>query len=427
MSSVGLKTAEAFIPSVEPATSGEVPIEVSIIMPCLNEAETIEKCIKKALEFLRNNGISGEVIVGDNGSTDGSQSIAQRCGARVVDVSERGYGSALYHASMAARGNFIIMGDSDDSYDFTRLSPFVSKLREGFDLAMGNRFKGGIEPGAMPWKNRYIGNPALSAVGRLFFRCPVADFHCGLRAYSRDAFRELDLRTTGMEFASEMVVKATLKQMRIAEVPTTLSRDGRSRKPHLRPWRDGWRHMRFMLLYSPRWLFFYPGFILMVIGFLLGGRLLWGPLYIDRIGLDVHTLLYCSMLVWVGLQAMLFAMFTNVFATSENLLPPDPLFSKLADHFTLEHGLGTGILLVLVGFVLSCRAVLHWQTAHFGSLLPSEVLREVIPAVLAVSLGIQIVFASFFMSVLGLGRRTLGGVSCRVQPLRLTEGTKQSM
>ena len=242
------------------------PIEVTIVMPCLNEAETLETCIRKAMGYLEHSGVSGEIVIGDNGSTDGSQQIALRCGARVVKVSMRGYGAALYGASLAARGKYIIMGDSDDSYDFSHLDPFVEKLREGYDLVMGNRFKGGIKPGAMPWKNRYIGNPILSTIGKILFHCPASDFHCGLRSYSKDAFTRMDLRTTGMEFASEMVIKATLSGMKITEVPTTLSPDGRTRPPHLRPYRDGWRHLRFMLLFSPNWLFLIPGLFLMMAG-----------------------------------------------------------------------------------------------------------------------------------------------------------------
>ena len=241
-------------------------IELSIIMPCLNEAETLEVCVRKALAYLDRSGITGEVIVGDNGSTDGSQDIALRCGASVVDIPLRGYGAALYGATLAARGKYIVMGDSDDSYDFSNLDPFVAKLREGYDLVMGNRFAGGIKLGAMPWKNRYIGNPILSTIGKMLFRCPAGDFHCGLRGYSKEAFTRMDLRTTGMEFASEMVIKATLNRMKITEVPTTLSPDGRSRPPHLRPYRDGWRHLRFMLLFSPNWLFLYPGLGVMSLG-----------------------------------------------------------------------------------------------------------------------------------------------------------------
>ena len=252
-------------------------VELSIVMPCLNEAETLARCIGKATRFLDESGVAGEIVIGDNGSTDGSIEIAERHGARVVDVPIRGYGAAVYHAALAAKGRYVIMGDADDSYDFSALAPLVAKLRDGYDVVMGNRFLGGIRPGAMPWKNRYIGNPILSSIGRLFFRCPARDFHCGLRGFSADAFRRMDLRTTGMEFASEMVIRATLLGMRITEVPTTLDPDGRSRPPHLRPWRDGWRHLRFMLLFSPRWLFLIPGLALMLTGHYRYGVALDGP------------------------------------------------------------------------------------------------------------------------------------------------------
>ena len=244
----------------------DAEIELSIVMPCLNEAETLEQCIRGALDFLEQNGITGEVIVADNGSTDGSQEIGVRARARVVDIEPRGYGSALIGGITAARGRFVIMGDADSSYDFSNLMPFVQKLREGYDLVMGNRFLGGIKPGAMPWPNRYLGNPVLSSLGRLFFRSPIGDFHCGIRGFLRESVLKMDLRTTGMEFASEMVVKASSQKLRVIEVPTTLSPDGRSRPPHLRRWRDGWRHLRFMLLFSPRWLFLYPGILFMLLG-----------------------------------------------------------------------------------------------------------------------------------------------------------------
>lgn len=243
----------------EPHDDVEAAPEFSVVLPCLNEAETLAKCIEKAQRAFRELGIDGEVVVGDNGSTDGSQQIAERLGARVIPVAEKGYGNALRGGVVAARGKYLIMGDSDDSYDFSAISPFVGKLRQGYDLVMGNRFRGGIMPGAMPWKHKWIGNPVLSFIGRLLFHCPVRDFHCGMRGFSKDAYERMKLQTTGMEFASEMVIKSTLLQMRIDEVPTILYKDGRSRPPHLRSWRDGWRHLRFMLLFSPRWLFLYPG------------------------------------------------------------------------------------------------------------------------------------------------------------------------
>lgn len=379
--------------------------ELTIVMPCLNEAETLETCIRKALAFLKEHNIHGEVLIGDNGSTDGSQAIAQRCGARVVNVPVRGYGAALFHATHAARSKFVIMGDSDDSYDFTSLLPFVEKLRAGYELVMGNRFQGGIKPGAMPWKNRYIGNPVLSGIGVLLFHCPVRDFHCGLRGYTLDAFRRMDLRTTGMEFASEMVIKATLMKMKIAEVPTTLSPDGRSRPPHLRPWRDGWRHLRFMLLCSPRWLFLYPGLVVMLIGLAVFGWLLPGPRQVGEFRLDIHTLLYAAMAVCVGFQAIAFSLFARIFAIREGVLPTSPRMERLMRTLNLDLGVLIGAIITLVGLVGAVMSVVYWERHSFGDLEPTTTLRLVIPSVLSLVVGCQIVLASFFMGVLGLGVR----------------------
>src|SRR6266542_3488274 len=297
--------------------------ELSIVMPCLNEAETIGACIAKARRFLDSSGVGGEIVVADNGSTDGSQQIAASAGARIVGVAERGYGSALQGGIAAARGRFVVMGDADDSYDFSALGTFIEKLRGGADLVMGDRFAGGVLPGAMPPLHRYLGNPVLSAVGRLFFRSPVRDFHCGLRGFAKSAYERMHLRTTGMELASEMVVKATLLGMRIEEVPIVLHPDGRSRPPHLRSWRDGWRHLRFLLLYSPRWLFLYPGLLLMFIGALVVGWLLPHPRTVGSVTFDVQTLLYAGMAIVIGFQAALFAIFTKVFAINAGLLPED--------------------------------------------------------------------------------------------------------
>jgi len=390
--------------SNEPA---EAQLELSIVMPCLNEAETLATCVDKARGFLERSGIVGEVIVGDNGSTDGSQQIAERHGARVVHVALRGYGAALYYGCGAARGRYIIFADADDSYDFTDLMPFVEQLRAGHDLVMGNRFRGEIKPGAMPWKNRYIGNPILSGIGRLFFGCPVGDFHCGLRGFTAEAFRRLDLRTTGMEFASEMVIKATLQKMRITEVPTTLSPDGRSRAPHLRPWRDGWRHLRFMLLYSPRWLFLYPGLLLMLLGLVVGGVLLPSPRMIGSTILDVHTLLFAAVAVIVGFQSAAFAVLARVFAISEGLLPDHARLRAWLKLASLESGLIVGGLLLLGGAAGSALAVLRWKAGAFGPLDPSHMLRLVIPSVTALILGGQLILASFLLSVLGLRTRPL--------------------
>jgi glycosyltransferase involved in cell wall biosynthesis len=380
--------------------------EFTILMPCLNESETLETCIRQAVQFLQREDIRGEVLVADNGSTDGSQEIARRCGARVLDVKERGYGSALHHGVLSARGRFVIMGDADDSYDFSELGLFVSRLREGFDLVMGNRFMGGILPGAMPWKNRWIGNPVLSGIGRLLFRCNVGDFHCGLRGFRRDALRELNLRTTGMEFASEMVIRATLANLRIVEVPTTLRPDGRSRAPHLRPWRDGWRHLRFMLLYSPRWLFFYPGLVIMVASFIGSLALTAGPVQVGRVVFDVHTLLFAAIGILVGFQLVFFALFSSVFVRSEGLLPPDKKIERISQLFSFELGLLLGGVLVVGGAAGSISAFSNWQALGFRELNVRETFRVVIPSVLSIAIGIQVIFSGFLLSVLGLRVRT---------------------
>ena len=380
-------------------------IEVSVVMPCLNEAETLAVCIEKAQASFRALNVAGEILIADNGSTDGSQEIARSLGARVVDVAAKGYGNALMGGIAAAAGKYVIMGDADDSYEFSSLGPFIDKLRDGYELVMGNRFRGGIKPGAMPPLHRYLGNPVLTFVGRLFFRSPVGDFHCGLRGFSKAAVTRLDLRTTGMEFASEMVVKATLQKMRIAEVPTTLSPDGRSRPPHLRSWRDGWRHLRFLLLYSPRWLFLYPGALLMIAGLLVAACLLPGPRVVGGITFDVHTLLYAAMAVIIGFQAIVFATFTKVFAISEGLLPDDPRLDSVMNFITLEVGLIVGLLLLLLGLAGSIYAVVFWDQRSFGALDPARTLRFVIPAVTSLMLGCQILLSSFFLSILGLRRR----------------------
>jgi glycosyltransferase involved in cell wall biosynthesis len=379
--------------------------ELTVLMPCLNESETLEVCIRKALTSIEGLGINGEVLIADNGSTDGSQEIAGRLGARVVHVERRGYGNALMRGIATARGKYIIMGDSDDSYDFTNLGPFVAKLREGYDLVMGNRFMGGIQAGAMPPLHRYLGNPVLTAIGRLFFKSPAGDFHCGLRGFNRSAMVSLDLRTTGMEFASEMVVKSTLHKLRITEVPTALQPDGRSRPPHLRSWSDGWRHLRFLLLYSPRWLFLYPGMLLMTIGLVAGVLLLQGPVVIAGLGFDIQTLLYAAAAVILGFQAVAFAVFTKVFAISEGLLPGDPRLDIERIKVSLERGLIVGASLILTGLVCSVYSIWSWKQVSFGGLNPAHTLRIIIPAVTALIIGVQIVFSSFFLSVLGLRRR----------------------
>lgn len=379
--------------------------ELTVVMPCLNEAETLGICIEKAHTWMRQNNVHGEIVIADNGSTDGSQDIARHKGAHVVDVEQKGYGSALMGGIAAARGTYIIMGDADDSYDFANLSPFLEQLRSGYDLVMGNRFAGGIQPGAMPPLHKYLGNPVLTGIGRLFFRSACGDFHCGLRGFRKDSIQRLDLRTTGMEFASEMVVKATLNQLHMTEVPTTLSPDGRSRPPHLRSWRDGWRHLRFLLLYSPRWLFLYPGIALMCLGILVGIWLLPGEQTIGSVTFDVHTLLYAAMAVVIGFQAIIFAAFTKIFAISERLMPEDPRLTSVLDVVTLEAGLIVGSFCVGGGVLGSVYAVGDWGMRSFGSLEPTTTLRIVIPAVTLLTLGFQMILSSFFLSVLGLKRR----------------------
>jgi len=379
-------------------------VELSILMPCLNEAETLATCINKAKKALDHLNIKGEIVIADNGSQDGSPEIAADLDARVIHVAEKGYGSALLGGIRSARGKYIIMGDADDSYDFSNLEPFLEKLRAGYDLVVGNRFKGGIAPHAMPPLHRYLGNPVLTAIGRLFFNSPCGDFHCGLRGFSKAAIERLDLRTTGMEFASETVVKATLHGLRITEVPTTLSVDGRNRPPHLRSWRDGWRHLRFLLLYSPRWLFLYPGLLLMLIGTVICGWLLLGPRVVDGVTLDIHTFLYAAMAIIIGYQTVIFAVFTKVFAITEGLLPEDARLTKMFRYIQLETGIVAGGLLLAGGIGLSVYALSFWSAKSFGPLDPSRTLRLVIPAVTMIAVGLQTVLSSFFLSILGMKR-----------------------
>jgi glycosyltransferase involved in cell wall biosynthesis len=380
--------------------------ELSIVMPCLDEAETLGTCIAKARRFLADHGVSGEIVVADNGSQDGSQAIAARLGARVVQVAERGYGSALHGGIRAARGRYVILGDADDSYDFSELGPMLERLRAGDALVMGNRFRGRILPGAMPWLHRYLGNPLLSALGRLFFRAPVGDFHCGLRGVSRAAYDVIAPRTAGMEYASEMVIKATLAKLPIGEVPIVLHPDGRSRRPHLRTWRDGWRHLRFMLLFSPRWLFLVPGTALFGLGlagslWLLGGERRVGPVVFD-----IHTLLVAGLACLLGYQLIVFALFTRVFAISEGLAPMPPVLDTLFRWVSLELGLALGVVAALVGLGILLAAVWSWSAVGFGVLEARETMRQVIPGSILLVLGIQTVFSSFFLSTLGLRRRS---------------------
>lgn len=375
---------------------------LSIVMPCLNEAETLKVCIRKARQFLSQHKLDGEVVIADNGSTDGSQEIAQRAGARVVNIPTKGYGSALMGGINAAENEFIIMGDADDSYDFTDLHPFVDALKNGADLVMGNRFHGGIKPGAMPFLHRYLGNPVLSGIARLFFKSDIGDFHCGLRGFRKSSILSLDLQTTGMEFASEMVVKAAMRGLSIAEVPTILYPDGRTRPPHLRTWSDGWRHLKFLLLYSPKWLFFYPGIALTIIGVLLSIPLLFGPVHIGRVNLDINTLMYASLLTIIGVQSVLFSLFTYVFGVNSNLLPQDQTTDKFLNRIGLEQGMILGVVMILLGFVSSLGAVVYWSENRFGNIDPTFSMRLVIPGAVLFTLGFEILFASFFISILNI-------------------------
>lgn len=383
-------------------------IEVSIVMPCLNEAETLETCIKKARQSIDTHNLHAEIIIADNGSTDGSQEIAAELGAKVVPVKEQGYGAAISGGIAAARGKYIVMGDADDSYDFSNIFPHIKKLREGYDLVMGCRLPWGggtVMPGAMPFKHKYLGNPVLSFIGRLFFKSPVTDFHCGLRGFSKEAVVRMDLHTTGMEFASEMVIKATLLKMKIAEFPITLYKDGRSKPPHLRSWRDGWRHLRFMLIYSPSWLFLLPGSFLLLAGTVLFLFLQQGPLNIGEVTFDTNSLLISAMSILLGFQLVTFYFFAKTFAITEGFLPPSPRFNRIFDFINLEKGILLGIVLLLAGGGTLLSAVIDWSETGFGNLSYPDSLRKVIPAVTMIILGFQTVFSSFFMSILGLRRK----------------------
>lgn len=376
------------------------PPELTVLMPCLNEARTVGRCIQKALDYLREAGVAGEIVVADNGSVDGSQHIARNLGARVVDVPERGYGAALRAGIHAARGRYIIMADSDDSYDFSALAPFIEKLRQGYDLVMGNRFKGAILPGAMPPLHRYVGNPVLTGIGKMFFGSPVGDFHCGLRGFGKAAVERLNLTSSGMEFASEMVVKASLHQLKIAEVPATLSPDGRDRAPHLRSWRDGWRHLRFLLLFSPRWLFLYPGLTLLIFG--VGGMawLLPGGVQVASVVFDVHTLLYCSAAFMVGLQLTLFAVLMRCLGAENRLLPNNAVTQWFTERFRLEVGLLLALALCAGAIGTAIQSVLLWQNTEFHNLNPSVVMRHAIPSVTMGVAGIEMMMFSFFITFL---------------------------
>jgi glycosyltransferase involved in cell wall biosynthesis len=377
-------------------------MKLSILMPCLNEAETLEICIKKANSWLEKSGTKGEVIIADNGSTDGSQEIALKNNARVVDVPIRGYGSALYYGVLAANGHYIVMGDSDNSYDFSGLDAFVAKLDHGYDLVMGNRFLGGIAPEAMPWKNRYIGNPVLSWIGRTLFKCPAKDFHCGLRGFTKDAFMRMDLRTTGMEFASEMVIKANLFNMKIAEVPTTLSKDGRSRPPHLRPWRDGWRHLRFMMLFSPRWLFVIPGVFISLLSAFFYFSILVNPLKIGSLVFDINTLFYAQAGITIGMLFLVSGIVVRMFGMREGLLQEHRLLEKARNSPILELGSTLSLFLIALGIYLGFDLLSQWGGKNFGELEQGSFLRSVSLSTLFITLGGIGFLGSLIMGFLAL-------------------------
>lgn len=394
--SVGLRRASAGDPGA---------VEVSIVMPCLNERETLASCIEKAQRALTASHLNGEVIVADNGSTDGSVEIARQAGARVVLVHEKGYGSALTGGIEAAQGQYVVIGDGDDSYDFGEVPRFIERLRAGDDVVVGNRFAGGIRPGAMPWHHRLIGNPMLTRILNLFFGTAVGDVHCGMRGLTKQAFRRMNLRTTGMEFASEMVVKAGLARMRIGELPISYWPDGRTRPSHLRSFRDGWRHLRFLLLYSPRWLFAIPGIAFLGLGLALDALLLFGPIQVGRVVFDVHMMILGALLALLGFHILCVSAFVKTFALTELLLPPDPTFDALFKDFTLERGLLAGGFIVASGLTFLVGLVVTWYQRGFGPLELERTLRPAIVGMLLVVLGIQTVFGSFFMSILGLKRK----------------------
>lgn len=375
-------------------------LELSIVMPCLNEAETLEICIQKCQKFIKENNLSAEVIIADNGSTDGSQEIAARYGARVIPVPIRGYGAALIGGIEAAKGKYVAMGDADDSYDFGSLMPFIEKLRNGAELCMGNRFKGGIEPGAMPPLHKYLGNPVLSFLGRIFYNLPIGDFHCGLRAFNRQSILGLNLNTTGMEFASEMVVKAGLNHLRMEEAPTTLKKDGRSRPPHLRSWRDGWRHLKFLLTFAPKWLYLFPGILLFVLGAMGLVWLLPGDGAIGQIRLGVHTLLFSSAFIIMATQILSFAFLARLFGVREEFWRETPTLKAIREFFTVERGCIIGGLSILTGIILAIVAVMDWAKLSYGPLETEKMMRLAIPAVLFSCLGLQSIFTAFFAGLL---------------------------
>jgi glycosyltransferase involved in cell wall biosynthesis len=376
-------------------------------MPCLNEAETIAICVRKASNFLVCSGIEGEVIVADNGSTDGSPVLALASGAHVVSIADKGYGNALIGGINAARGRFVIMADADDSYDFSQLGPLVESLRSGNTMVIGNRFRGGIRAGAMPFLHRFIGNPLLSLIGRMFFSSAIGDFHCGLRGIDREAALKLGLQAPGMEFASEMIVKATLADWRIGEVPATLSPTGRSRRPHLRSWRDGWRHLRFLLMMSPRWLMLYPGISLIVVGLAAQIAIARGPIVVSGIGFDIHTMLFAGGGVILGVQLVLFSVLARAIGVLKKVLPMRPTFSLFLRVFTLERGILFGLLLGTGGLGLAAYSVTSWAQAHLAALEPTVVMRVAIPSVTLMIAGAEVIFSSFLLKFIDVRAATM--------------------
>jgi hypothetical protein len=383
-------------------------MELTILMPCLNEAETVATCVRKARSFLTRTGIEGEVLVADNGSSDGSPQLAREAGARVVEISKKGYGNALIGGIDAASGRYVIMADADDSYDFSQLDAFVDGLRAGNTMVIGHRFRGGIQPGAMPLLHRYLGNPVLSFAGRLFFSSDIGDFHCGLRGVDRAATLELGLRAPGMEFASEMIVKATLAGWRIAEVPTVLSPDGRSRAPHLRSWRDGWRHLRFLLMMSPRWLMLYPGACLIGIGVAAEIAILHGPVIIGGVGFDIHTMLYAAGASILGVQLVLFSLLARTVGVLKALLPMSPPLERFLRVFTVERGISLGLLLGLAGLALAIYSVDSWAHTRLAALDPATMMRVAIPSVTLMLAGAEIIFASFLLGFIDVRAASVG-------------------
>lgn len=377
-------------------------LELTILMPCLNEAETVATCVQKARHFLQRAGVTGEILVADNGSTDGSPELARQAGARVVQIAAKGYGSALLGGIEEARGQFVIMADADDSYDFSRIDGFLQSLRAGHQLVIGHRFRGGIRPGAMPWLHRFVGNPVLSFLGRLFFSCRVGDFHCGLRGVDRAAALRLGLCAPGMEFASEMIVKAVLAGWNIGEVPTILSQDGRSRPPHLRSWRDGWRHLRFLLMMSPRWLLFYPGLLLIAGGGAIELLIARGPVVIRGVGFDIHTMLYAAGASILGLQLLLFSVIARTVGVLKHLLPMTPRLRRFLRVFSIERGILLGVSLGLTGLALAVYTLDTWFRVRFGPLDPFTAMREVITSVTLMIAGGEILFASFLLGLIGV-------------------------